>query len=319
MTPVVSVIVPNYNHAPFLPKRLDSILNQTVANIEVIVLDDCSTDKSRKVIEEYAANHARISTHFNEKNSGSPFRQWKKGIDAARGKYIWIAESDDFADHELLEKLLKAMQKHPEAGLAYCQSHFVDADGTLSGSHLENLNALHPYLWQNDFCMDGKEVLARFMPVINIIPNAGAAVFKKELCEYVPWDKLFAFKLAGDRFFWCNLLFHADLCFVAQAMNYFRTDGDTVRSRHLYSVLYLNEVRIMVEWICARVKVPHRVKNQALRQWMHYFRNAKNNNPEKSLGFYAKSLQCVMHLLFLYLKPSSLRPAENFIHHQRLS
>lgn len=72
--PLVSIIIPNYNHAPFLKERIDSVLNQTYDNFEVIILDDKSTDNSKEVIEVYRS-HPRISQIvYNEENSGSTFK-----------------------------------------------------------------------------------------------------------------------------------------------------------------------------------------------------------------------------------------------------
>lgn len=76
--PTVSVIVPNYCHAPYLEQRIESILQQTFQDFELILLDDCSTDGSREILERYR-NHPKVSGIFyNERNSGSPFKQWKK-------------------------------------------------------------------------------------------------------------------------------------------------------------------------------------------------------------------------------------------------
>src|SRR5215469_17881071 len=106
--PRVSVVVPNYNHAQFLPKRIDSILGQSFQDFEVILLDDCSTDDSRSILSQYSAP-PRVRLEFNQTNSGSPFKQWNKGVRLANGKYIWIAESDDYADERLLERLLAVL------------------------------------------------------------------------------------------------------------------------------------------------------------------------------------------------------------------
>jgi len=77
--PKVSVIVPNYNHSQFLRQRLDSVYSQTHLNIEVLLLDDCSTDSSREVLDEFALKHSNITTTiYNETNSGGVFRQWSK-------------------------------------------------------------------------------------------------------------------------------------------------------------------------------------------------------------------------------------------------
>jgi len=91
--PAVSVIVPNYNHARFLRRRVETILAQTFQDFELILLDDCSTDDSRSVLRQYSSD-PRVRLEFNEVNSGSTFKQWNKGVRLAQGKYIWIAESD---------------------------------------------------------------------------------------------------------------------------------------------------------------------------------------------------------------------------------
>ena len=94
----VSVIIPNYNHAKFLKQRIDTVINQTYRDFEIIIIDDCSTDNSREIIEEYASRYHFISGYFNTSNSGSPFTQWDSGVNKAKGEFIWIAESDDFAE-----------------------------------------------------------------------------------------------------------------------------------------------------------------------------------------------------------------------------
>ena len=95
--PIVTVVTPNYNHARYLPERIDSILAQTFQDFEFIILDDASTDKSREIIESYS-KHEKVKAIFNQQNSGSTFRQWKLGLGQAKGEYLWIAESDDYAD-----------------------------------------------------------------------------------------------------------------------------------------------------------------------------------------------------------------------------
>src|SRR5258707_14882309 len=90
--PRVSVIIPNYNHARYLRKRIETVLEQTYQDFEVILLDDCSTDGSSSIIDEYR-NDSRVRMGLNEKNSGSTFKQWNKGVGLAEGKNVWIAES----------------------------------------------------------------------------------------------------------------------------------------------------------------------------------------------------------------------------------
>src|SRR6516225_7688773 len=102
--PSVSVIVPNYNHARYLRRRVDSIVDQTYQDFELILLDDCSTDGSREVLQSYA-DDPRVRIEFNDENTGTPFKQWNRGVRMARGRYIWIAESDDYAGPRFLERM----------------------------------------------------------------------------------------------------------------------------------------------------------------------------------------------------------------------
>src|SRR5713226_5897350 len=122
--PKVSVIIPNYNHARFLRKRIESVLEQTYQDFELILLDDYSTDESRTILEQYSSD-PRVRIEFNSANSGSPFKQWNKGVRLACGKYIWIAESDDYADERLLERLVAVLKADPQISFAYCRSRCV--------------------------------------------------------------------------------------------------------------------------------------------------------------------------------------------------
>ena len=86
--PLVSVIIPNYNHQEYLKQRIDSILNQSFQDFEIILLDDKSTDNSLDILKSYAKHEKVSHLIINEKNSGSPFKQWFKGINLAKGLLI---------------------------------------------------------------------------------------------------------------------------------------------------------------------------------------------------------------------------------------
>ena len=124
-TPKVSVILPNYNHAPYLCERLESILTQTYKDFELLILDDGSTDDSYQIIARYE-RRARVRVLVNSTNSGSAFSQWNLGISLASGEYVWIAESDDSAaGFEYLSMAYHRKGDTPKAQLAAAQSLFV--------------------------------------------------------------------------------------------------------------------------------------------------------------------------------------------------
>jgi glycosyltransferase involved in cell wall biosynthesis len=153
--PTVSVIIPNFNHARFLEQRIDSVLNQTFQDFELILLDDCSTDESRSIISKYT-NDPRVRIEFNEINSGSTFKQWNKGVRLASAKYVWIAESDDWADERLLERLVAVLESDPAVTFAYCQSWRVINNDQLDGFADFYLDYLNKGRWKSDFRIDGR-------------------------------------------------------------------------------------------------------------------------------------------------------------------
>ena len=175
--PIVSVIVPNYNHGQYLRKRIDSILAQTFQDFELILLDDASTDDSREVIESYR-NDAHV-THivYNEKNGGTPFKQWDKGIELAAGEWIWIAESDDFADKCFLGTLIEKVQRYPEVGFAFSSSFFVNGDGKVTGKSRNADVAASP-----DHCVhESKAFIKDRLFINNSIDNVSECIFIKTL------------------------------------------------------------------------------------------------------------------------------------------
>lgn len=102
---MISVIVPVYNTEPYLRKCLDSIINQTYTNLEILVIDDGSTDKSGLICDEYAEQDQRIRVFHTENHGLSAARNL--GLDNANGKYIGFVDSDDWIDLDMYEDLLK--------------------------------------------------------------------------------------------------------------------------------------------------------------------------------------------------------------------
>jgi len=103
-TPALSIIVPVYNTEPWLARCLDSLVNQTIKDLEIIVVDDHSTDGSLDIIREYEKNEPRIHTIALEKNSGVSVAR-NAGLAIASGEYIGFVDSDDFVDLDFYEKL----------------------------------------------------------------------------------------------------------------------------------------------------------------------------------------------------------------------
>lgn len=223
----VSIIIPSYNHALYLQERIESILNQSFQNFEVIILDDKSPDDSHKIIEKYE-NHPKVShCIINKKNSGSTFSQWNKGLELAKGELIWIAESDDIADHEFLATLIPQFEKNPQLVLAYSQSYRMNATGEITGTWKSQTDPLDPEYFNQDFTQDGLHYIERFLCHENTIPNASAVLFKKQayfdLGEINP-----NLKYIGDWDIWTKIVLQGDIFFFAKPLNYFRYHNNSV-------------------------------------------------------------------------------------------
>lgn len=233
--PQVSVVVPNYNHGRFLHQRLDSVLNQSFRDFELIYLDDASTDDSATVLEDYR-RRPEISEIHNKSNSGSPFRQWNRGVQEAQGEFVWIAESDDFAEPELLRTLVGGLEAHPKCGVAFCRSRVVDEWGSDTGAP----DVPEGAAWDAGFVRTGPDVLAESLNRSNTIPNASAVVFRREVFNRVggaPSDM----RYAGDWLLWCRMLEVSDLFYSAEPLNTFRQHGLTQRHSAMISGLWALE------------------------------------------------------------------------------
>lgn len=228
--PKVSVIIPNYNHARFLRQRIDSVLNQTFRDFEVIILDDCSTDNSRNIIESYRENKKITHIIYNERNSGSPFKQWQKGIEMAEGEYVWIAESDDWCEADFLSEVVSLLKSDEHIGIAFCNSHWVDENGK-EGKSLS--------IYDKSFIRSGVEEMKRLLRY-NTIQNASAVVMKTKLALN---NIKFAsrFKSCGDWMLYINILSESKVAYSEKKMNYFRWYHNNVSNASSESGLWFAE------------------------------------------------------------------------------
>ncbi len=228
--PCVSVVIPNYNHAAYLQQRIESVIHQTFEDFEVIILDDCSTDNSKTIIEQYRQHPKVEHIVYNETNGGSVFKQWQKGIQLAKGDYIWIAESDDWAALEFLSKLMPAFT-HTNTGLAFCNSYQVDEYSNVLSEHL----TIYPDNFKLPGSHDkivwaGKNFISEYLIYNNVIPNASAVLFKAEALKRINFDDV-RMRVAGDWYVYAAVLEHYDICGFFKPMNYFRSHQNSVRTK----------------------------------------------------------------------------------------
>ena len=125
MDSLISIIVPVYNQEKYLPRCLDSILNQTYKNLEIVCIDDKSTDASAEIIKRYADKDSRVVYYRNTGKGVSSARNY--GIEKAKGDYIGFVDSDDFIQPQMYEFMLRAIVEN-DCEMVACGYERVDEE-----------------------------------------------------------------------------------------------------------------------------------------------------------------------------------------------
>lgn len=288
--PTVSVVVPNYNYAPYIGERLHSIFDQSHPIREVIVLDDASSDNSVQLIQESSAAASRkIQLHVNDINSGSPFPQWCRGVELAKGDYVWIAEADDVATPDFVSRLVRRMEQ-VGSDIGFCDARQIDESGSPLGESYRNyINEVEPEIFYTTFDMDGVEFLDRFLSVKNIILNVSGVLFRRNALLAaidLVGQELPSFKVAGD---WRLYL---EICAQGGTVSYLK-DNMNVHRRHSLSSTHSLNARTHIEEIQKIHKLARKYAtggaDKKLEQELYINDMSKYlglNDPKKEFGGY---------------------------------
>ena len=234
--PKVSVIIPSYNHASYLKQRIDSVLSQTYQDFEVMILDDCSADDSRDIIEQYRSHPKINAIIYNEINSGGPFPQWEKGIELSRGDYVWLAESDDWCELTLLETLVKALDERDNCVLAYVQTHTINRVNIIQST--SSHDKLEEYV-------DGEKYINKYLTAGCAIWNSSMLLFKRKYYFNIS-QEFTTFRMCGDWLFYIEMAQQGDVFISGKVLNYFRNhDKDVSGKMYSSGKNYNEELRIL--------------------------------------------------------------------------
>ena len=277
-SPLVSIVVPNFNHAPYLRERLETIFAQTYKNFEVILLDDASTDDSTKILCEFQKLHAdNTRLIVNEKNSGGVFKQWQRGISVARGELIWIAESDDFSAENFLSELVPAFADEAIA-LAFCRTDFIQ-DGQKIFTTEDYLLDVPAFDWKKNFAVTAADFVANGFGIKNIIPNVSSVLFRRpknfhaELLSL--WDEL---KLCGDWAFYLDAIKGGCVYYTPTATNFYRVHKESTSLKIQREPRYFFEHERIAEFVAKNYRVPAEVHDAHFKQLEEHARRHDMKN-----------------------------------------
>ena len=280
--PLVSVIVPNYNHARFLRQRLRSIIDQSYDHIELIILDDASTDDSRAVIEAFLEETGYPAQVIaNTENSGNPFAQWARGFAAAKGELVWICESDDFCEPDFLAHLVPHFVER-SVMIGFGRIQFCDAEGKPQDGMDGFRERSEPEIWHKPISRTAQEWFAGAFSVHNVVANVGGAVLRNQPVDESVWEQARQFKIAGDWYLYCHLLRGGKMVYDPGAIAYFRQHHSNTSATNFNKLYYYEECIAVHRQICRTWDIPLATREKFLAslsgQYRH-FQMEKEHGP----------------------------------------
>ncbi|MFT3719039.1 glycosyltransferase family 2 protein [Pseudorhodoferax sp.] len=229
--PLVTVLVPSYNHGRFLEERIESIMAQSFEDFELIVIDDCSKDHSDDVLKSLQKKF-KFTYIRNDRNTGTPFAAWERIGSMARGRYIWICESDDVAEPDFLVTAVGRLQENQKAVAFYSNSYVINDQSKIIG-HTESYfrDTWKESRWEQDFTASGRDELVYFQLRGQVIPNMSSALFVADAFTKAFEPFLKRLRLTGDWLFVGNVFEHGDVEFCHRPLSRFRKHEETSRVR----------------------------------------------------------------------------------------
>lgn len=239
---LVSLIVASYNHAEYLPQRMESLIAQTYQDIEILVIEDCSPDNSLEVLRQYDS-HPKVKLIVREKNGG-----WvavsNQGIALSKGEFVLFANCDDDCDPLMIEKLVAAMRANPTAGIAFCRSLLVDERDHVMGDDYVVREKSFRDRCASDTLVTGAE-MSRFLLHSCVIPNLSAALIRRE-CFTTAGDLSPSYRVNSDWDLFFRVAAKYDVAYVAEPLNKFRQHQTTIRSLTKGRITYEEFFRLLL-------------------------------------------------------------------------
>lgn len=299
-SPLVSVGVPTYRCDRFIEERLASIFEQTVTPSKIFVSDDCSPDATYEAARRLVAfAPVDVDIEQRETNGGSPFLQWRRCLEQLDTPYVWLAESDDSAEPDLIEKLLEPIKaREVYAGtdrpivLSYANSYVIDVDSNKNNDgHDGYLSTIAPIEdWQSAYVASGDDEIRRHLYLANSIPNVSGCLLAREpaLKAVEHCQDFFA---AGDWVFYVALCLEGDIAYTPERLNLHRRHGASVIAKlEPRPGFHAERVRVH-EFVAEHIDLPPAsIEKMLYKQNAEFDRLVLARNPEANRS-YLKVLQ----------------------------
>jgi glycosyltransferase involved in cell wall biosynthesis len=202
--PLVSICIPTYNYAHYLPQAISSCLNQSYGRIEIIITDDASTDNSREVISSF--DDPRIRFAENPVRLGL-VENWNRALSLVRGEVVKFLFADDYLEENAVERMVAALD-NPGVSLVFSSAKIIDAQGAYTRIH-------QPY--SQSGCLGGRDEAKRCLKEGNYIGAPTAVAVRRSTLEEVgKFNEVLRFH--GDQEMWIRLLLKGDAYYFSEPL-----------------------------------------------------------------------------------------------------
>ena len=273
--PKVTIIIPVFNTAQYLSTCLNSVISQTYQNLEIIVIDDGSTDTSPNIISEYAKKDNRIKI-ITQKNQGQSTAR-NTGLKNARGDYVSFIDSDDKVSNTFIEQLLQPYLNHPNVALTVCGVHY----NWLKTKSTKNVYINKLRKRRNH---ETKETYTLFLLTVDgRMYSSTNKLYKRSFINGIQFDKTLNF--AEDTKFVLDYLKNtpndAEITFITKALYhyYYGTANSTIKKTSVHWSNWHKSFGILKKWVGPKPSIKQRfwLKAINLRWLISYMRSKKRN------------------------------------------
>lgn len=206
VNPLVSIIIPVYNVAPYLPRCIESVLKQTYINLQIIIINDGSSDNSYKLLESYVSKDCRI-TLINQENAGVSVAR-NKGLEKVTGDYIMFLDGDDWIDTNMVDDLLQLIK---QSNSDIVCSGFIFEDTALNK---RRINKCRPKF------VTGKYILKNYLVGKDIWSSSCARLYKKSFIKKYNFQFVPELKIGEDGYFSLQVMSKAESIVISEKCYY---------------------------------------------------------------------------------------------------
>ncbi|VAW52942.1 hypothetical protein MNBD_GAMMA05-1883 [hydrothermal vent metagenome] len=233
--PLVSIVVPVYNAEAFLAESLDSITNQTYPNIEILIMDDASTDGSAEIIRSYGDK----ITHIRNENNLGQFGNVNKGIEKTKGEFVCVYHADDIYKPDIVEKEAHYLIQNRSAGAVFCMDIFIDGRGKV-------YNQLTlPQAVTGGGPFDYEAILNALLTYKNVFLIGPTSMVRRNVYFDVGLYNEEEFGIAGDLEMWARIAKSYDLGIIEEHLQYYRHDHGNL-SQNYYRLRTETEIHFRI-------------------------------------------------------------------------